>query len=159
MSSPKIAEAEADHFVSCNPSTEWQAVLERRDARRYRRVIRSMPKPIWRSMSAPRLRRIAFSRPATKSRAKSRSGGRCMGLTIMESISSNGPSRAYQITVRTAQQLDGCLRRRAVAARRQNDHEVAVRNTNRSRNHTQGEPHVPASTEDSRRTSKLYSHS
>src|SRR5579862_9299213 len=29
----------------------------------------------------------------------------------------------------------------------------------RSRNHSQGEPHVPASTDDSRRTSKLLSHS
>ena len=156
MSSPKIAEAEGKHFVNCNPSIEWQAVLERRDAGRYRRVVRtSLPKPIWRSMRAPRLRRIAFSRSATKSRAKSRNGGRYMGLILMKSISSNGPGRAYQTTVRTAQQLDGCLRHRSVLARRQNDHEVAVRYTSRSRNHSQGETHVPASTDDSRRTSKL----
>src|SRR5580698_5466071 len=93
------------------------------------------------------------------SRAKSRNEGRYMGLMPMESISSNGPSRAHEITVRTAQQLDGCLRHRSVLARRQNDHEVAVRYTSRSRNHPQGETHVPASTDDSRRTSKQYSHS
>jgi hypothetical protein len=43
-------------------------------------------------------------------------GGYYMGLMLMESIGSNGPSRAHQITVRTAQPLDGCIRHRSVLA-------------------------------------------
>src|SRR5580698_1941840 len=85
--------------------------------------------------------------------------GTLLDLTLIKSIRLNGPSRAYQSTVRKAQQLHGCLRHRSALTRRQNDHEVAVRYTSRSRNHPQGETHVPASTDDGRRTSKQYSHS
>jgi len=34
VTSLKIAEAEAEHFVSCNPPANWQAFLERRHAGR-----------------------------------------------------------------------------------------------------------------------------